>query len=406
MVTPENDSMKSLKIASRRPFLRGLIVGASVYCLTPNLLAGCSVMPKQSSDVSGVKREGAEVMDQALEMLARTGPEYGPGLSNHGPMAAEALIRLGRPEAVIQWVELYKSKSNLQGPPESRNPISKKDWREALGNVSRVGDWIVFFDREMKEASWRSVLGQWVPLLAPGLVAAANHGLIRTGHAVRSLAERETEARRRELAQGLAYWAARYQLLPMSKLHKTTELKPSQAIKMVKTLPVEQRDKSGLIFDRLRRLDDFPSFATVADLVDSSGDSSRFISDLTETFAAVYLANAGDFMSGFTSIHAVTGPSAIRLLLPYVKAEAAHALLRYGWQAAAGLYAAFGQAPVTGSIDGPEQSKEDLIDRAVATGDEHAIKFTEVCLREYALNPKPVYLSAARHATDARLKRT
>ena len=40
------------------------------------------------------------------------------------------------------------------------------------------------------------------------------------------------------------------------------------------------------------------------------------------------------------------------------------------------------------------------IDRAVATGDEHAIKFTEACVREDALNPEPVYLMAARHATD------
>jgi hypothetical protein len=43
-----------------------------------------------------------------------------------------------------------------------------------------------------------------------------------------------------------------------------------------------------------------------------------------------------------------------------------------------------------------EIDRDDLIDRALATGDEHAIKFTEACLREHALNPKPVYLEAAR----------
>ena len=30
--------------------------------------------------------------------------------------------------------------------------------------------------------------------------------------------------------------------------------------------------------------------------------------------------------------------------------------------------------------------------RAIECGDEHAIKFTEVCLREYELNPRPEYL--------------
>jgi hypothetical protein len=30
----------------------------------------------------------------------------------------------------------------------------------------------------------------------------------------------------------------------------------------------------------------------------------------------------------------------------------------------------------------------------------HTIKFTEACLREYALNPKPVYLVAARDIAE------
>lgn len=401
MVLPLNHPMNPAKIDSRRRFMRDLVVVTSAYCFTPNLLAGCKVMPKQkSSGASPDKPEArAALMDQALEMFARTGPEYGGGLANHGPMAAEALITLGRNDAVIPWVERYKR--NLQDPPEARRSISSEDWREALGNISRVGDWIAFFNHEMKEASWRLVLGQWLPRLAPGLVAAAAHGLIRTGHAARSLTERETEARRQELAQGLAYWAARYQLLPSAReARKSAGLKPSQAIKQVETLPAEQRGGRGLIADSLRRLDDFPPFAGVTDMVDPAGDPARFISDLTETFAAVYLANAQQFGSVIAFIHAVTGPSAIRLLLPYVKPEETSNLLRYGWQMAAGLYAAFGRAPATSLPEGLEQSKEDLIDRAVATGDEHAIKFTEACLREYALNPKPVYLLAARHAND------
>ena len=40
------------------------------------------------------------VIDQALAMLGSCGPEFGPGLSNHGPMGAEALVALGRPDAV------------------------------------------------------------------------------------------------------------------------------------------------------------------------------------------------------------------------------------------------------------------------------------------------------------------
>ena len=44
-------------------------------------------------------------IDEALELLEGTGPEYSGGLANHGPMAAEALIALSRPEAVVPWVK-------------------------------------------------------------------------------------------------------------------------------------------------------------------------------------------------------------------------------------------------------------------------------------------------------------
>ena len=32
------------------------------------------------------------VLDESLNRLAATGPEFGGGLSNHGPMGAEALV--------------------------------------------------------------------------------------------------------------------------------------------------------------------------------------------------------------------------------------------------------------------------------------------------------------------------
>jgi hypothetical protein len=48
----------------------------------------------------------------------------------------------------------------------------------------------------------------------------------------------------------------------------------------------------------------------------------------------------------------------------------------------------------------PAEAPETLIDRAVAAGGAHTIKFTEACLREYALNPQPVYLVAARDAAE------
>jgi hypothetical protein len=310
-------------------------------------------------------------------------------------MAAEALVVLERPEAVVSWVERYRKR--LRERPSGSRVIGAREWREALGDGSRVGDWIVFFDHELEERPWKEAIRLWVPRLSPGIIAAAFHGVIRTAHATRSLAARETPARRRELAEGLAYWAATYNALPESHDSSAHGRRPSEAIAAVRAVPKENRVSYGNIVDRLRPLETFAPFAGVADLADAAGDPSAFISDLTETFATAYLVNVPEGGSVITYLHGVTGPSAMRLLLPHLDAASRATMLRHGWQGAAGVYAASGgrvgtpAAAATGSF-------EDLIDRAVATGDEHAIKFTEACRREHALNSKPVYLAAARDA--------
>ena len=334
-------------------------------------------------------------IDDALEILEGTGPEFGGGLSNHGPMAAEALLALGRDADVIAWTENYKRR--LREHPESRNPIGD-DWQEALGDGKRVGDWIAFFDRQLAEAPWRDVLNVWAARLAPGIIAAATHGVIRTGHAVRSVAAQETSARLHELAEGLGYWATRYRTLPEASPGATGTRLPSEALGQVETVPEPARRPVGLITEGLAPLDDLPSFADATALVDASGDPSRFVSDLTETFAGVYLANASATGQVITFIHSVTGPSAVRLMAPHLDDAALRVCLRYGWQAAAALYASFGDTTAPGAIEEAADA-DDLIDRAVASGDEHAIKFTEACLREHALNERPVYLAAAKHAS-------
>ena len=64
-----------------------------------------------------------------------------------------------------------------------------------------------------------------------------------------------------------------------------------------------------------------------------------------------------------------------------------------------------GQRPNAGLIETLDERPDSLIDREVATVDEHAIKFTEACLREYALNPQQVYLAAAKDATEKLARR-
>ncbi len=337
---------------------------------------------------------GDGALDLALERFARTGPEYWGGLANHGPMAAEALVAMGRSDAVGRWVDGYVGR--LEPPPSPRDAIAPTAWQAALGRRERIADWALFFRHELQEAPWREVLRTWVPRLAPGFVAVATHGAIRTGHAARALAARETPPRRHELAEGLAYWAGHFVRLPESDAAAGRE-RPSEAVNALALLPASERRPNGFITARLAGLHGFVPFREVASRVAVDGDPSAFLSDLTEAFARIYLGNATPGKV-ITFVHAVTGPSAARLLLPYADAAGSRALLRYAWQAAAALYVAMGDRTDEPGREAEPPDAATLVERAVANGDEHAIKFTEACLREDALHPRPLYRRAAQDA--------
>lgn len=339
------------------------------------------------------------VMEPALEMLAAYGPDLRNGLTSHAPMAAEALVALGRADAVMPWLEDYRE--GLAPRPRTRERILGEGWREALGATDRTQDWYEFFIERLQEAPWREVLELWGARLAPAICASAAHGVIRVGHAVRSLQDAPSPARIRELAEGLGYWAANYQTLPTAAA-TPAGLRARDAIAKVSIVPPEQRKFTGTIVSSLEALEEFPPFATVIGLLDVRDPLGGVLSDLSETFTRVYLSNAHDVLSTIVFVHGVTSVAAVRSMLPHLSDDTARQLTRYAWQASCGLYSAFGSAaPRTGEVDSPRESRETLIDLAIANGDEHAIKFTEVCLREFDLNPSPVYLAAARHVLGA-----
>ena len=143
----------------------------------------------------------AITIDEMLDLLSFASAELVNGNANHGPMAAEPLFTLGRDDAVLPWVDEYRKR--LIYRPSPALPIPPEEWREYLGARERLGDWIELFENELSEAPWQEVVRQWVPRLAPAVMAAATHGFIRTSHAVRNLSAGETPQRKSELAQGL-----------------------------------------------------------------------------------------------------------------------------------------------------------------------------------------------------------
>jgi hypothetical protein len=343
--------------------------------------------------------------DDALDALAPYGIELKNGNSNHAPMVAEALCALGRPEAVMPWTERYRERMQLRPAASSDmwriltdGAIRDDGWRFALGRREHFTDWALFFANELEEAPWWTVVDRWVGRLAPGFCAAATHGVIRLGHAVRAIGtDAETPGRRREIADALASWAATWQRLPESDVRPFDTLPPREALTRVPIVPPARR-RPGNITASLAVLGDFPEFLPVIGWLESAGPLAPRICEMTELFARVYLANARDIATAIAFIHAVTSVAALGNILSHVSNATARSAVRYAWQTGCALYACFGNgAAFAQSVAPCEKSEEQLVEQAIANGDEHVIKFTEACLSRHAIAGSYAYLAAADH---------
>ncbi len=360
----------------------------------------------------------AATLDEAYQRLHATGPEFEGWLSNHGPMAAEAMVRRGHAGAVHRWLDVYMRR--LEDFPRGTGPVGG-GWREALGDPRRVADWAAYFGHQAAEQPWRHVLGTWWPRLLPGVAAAATHGVIRTGHAVRALLEDgEDPAHLAELAHGLAYWAARWQPVPgtASELYLTPEGVPGYPAQHAHAAghPLAAADalarvpriagQSGGIRHRLAQLagqQGWPA-ALAAPQIPASAEGVRsWLAGLVEAAATRYLSYGhGD---GVMLVHSATAPNAVLRTLPALDTRLWAPSAAASWAAAAALTAVYAPAvPAPGGElpdppTGP-QAAEEVFARAVEHGDEHVIKFADTAADVHARTGNPGVLAAALRAAS------
>ncbi|MYX33493.1 MULTISPECIES: questin oxidase family protein [unclassified Streptomyces] len=308
-------------------------------------------------------------LDEALQRLHGSGPERLGRLTNHAPMAVEALTARGQAASVHRWLDLYARK--LEEFPSGVEPVTAAGWRSALGDPRRAADWIDYFGREIAERPWREVLTQWWPRLLPGMYGGSTHPVIRVGHAVRTLLAGETTAPRlAELAHGLGYWAARH--------HPVTELAPlpgagGAAAALDAVAPIAVRD--GGFPARLGRVTGLPVWA--ASVTDPDEARTR----LTELVRAATHRYATHGHGEETMlVHAATAPNAVLRTLPALPRALWVPSLRAAWTASAAVTAMYApDAPVAYAPPGTF-TPEEVFERALAHGDEHVLKLTDTAL--------------------------
>ncbi|HVQ88665.1 MAG TPA: questin oxidase family protein [Actinomycetes bacterium] len=348
--------------------------------------------------VPDVDRQQTGALDEALDRLQHTGPEWHGRLSNHGPMVVEAMVRNGHSDEVSGWVDWYAAK--LDALPHASERIRPEQWREALGDPTRIGDWLEFFEIEMKQQPWEDVLIHWWPRLLPGLAASATHSVIRLGHAVQAnRTHPASETATREIGQSLAYWAARWLPVPASA-KQTGNLDPSSALE---SLPHMGERDFGFA-DCLAELATdvrWPSASATLRSIDDPVTAQQQLFDLVTAATLRYQTHGhGDEIM---LVHAATAPNAVARILPSLPHRMWAASVRTAWAASAAITLIYNpedsRVDTTDSAPGKgSRSAEDTFAQAVEHGDEHVIKFTDAALDVFTRTSNPSALAAAQHA--------
>ncbi|KQW46463.1 MULTISPECIES: questin oxidase family protein [unclassified Roseateles] len=300
---------------------------------------------------------------------------YRGQLSNHLPMAQQALLELGASAARLQ--AFTEAGETLLEPHTAGRPARIAIERD-LGRPDSDAAWRAHFAARITKLGSAAALAEALPMLLPGAGAIAFHGLIRTGHAV--LAGHEAE-----LAAGLAHWASHFMPLPT-----TDDGPPLDLPDWLRALATVQRPAypaGSLITGRMQAWGELPGFAAVAGRLRQGPDTLR---DLALLAAHTYAATGN-----FTVLHLMTASHAMTVLERWWPTPA----LPRGFSvaAAAGLLAS-GATPATMLDRPPSRPWPALISAACEQPDPHVIKLTHAAWRLGRRWPDPAWRRAVERA--------
>ncbi len=310
-------------------------------------------------------------LDAALERQGTFGPEYGDSLSSHVPMVVEALERIDHPHAIEPYLEVWLPRLRLlshEADPELATYPALVS--EAAASVSALGP----------RAAVSTAFARW----APGLHGAAFHGLLRLAHAVRALDRADTPARRAELARGLAYAIARAEEPFAATFSSEGGARPDleRALSEIEPSPHAREARVGLITPNLlARLRATGPLGRAASRIALPDDVHEAVRVLRRASVTLFVDGEHHPSATFVLLHGVTAVDAVSALVPWLAEADAHALV--GAMAAALLalrIAYVGDVKDVAHASGPSAVDPELVERAVCSGDDHAIKLAAACL--------------------------
>lgn len=332
-------------------------------------------------------------LDDVLQRLHETDLEYASarvdGLASHGPMVLASFAEVERGDRIEAFIADYLPRLRPMPAPDGSAP--------RLGDPTTRRAWISRFEaRLLGTADWRPAAKEALRDLLPGAVAGAAHGWLRTAHALHMLASRDTQTRRRELAHGLAGWAARFERLPgVPGARPTQGLDVAAALARVPLVPAPRKGDGLLLSDRIRVVGTLAGFAEAIEAVDLDAlPVEDATGHLAVAAARFFLTSPED--GQFAYLHAMTATSALRFVEGLLDAEGRRRALGAVFQVVAALHATHGDGNATApSAPPPAVSRDCILRRLGETLEDHDIKLAVAALREDARAPQPEMLAAA-----------
>ena len=317
---------------------------------------------------------------QQLDLSARYDAEYSNNLSSHLPMALTALARLGADDArLAAFAERYATR--LRPAPAAEPWPGGEPWKSRLGDPRAWPAYRSLFNEWIDHEGAPAVLAQALPALLRGVGAAAFHGPIRSAYALAA-------GHSHELADALAYWACRWFALgdmPAGGRQRD----PAAVLAQMQIA----KPKRPLIAERMALVAEQPAFMRAAAGLQIDGETT--LPQLATLAACLYAAS-----DNFTVLHLVTSAHAMRVLLPWIEPDEQTAALGHYWLAYAAGHAASGlndngrsTLPRAPLVPWPA-----LIERALASDDDHLIKLIDSCREQERAYGGAVWREAASRA--------
>lgn len=303
----------------------------------------------------------------------------GRGTVNHLPMALLALSRLGASDERL--AEFFRWWEENRALPRRDGPAIEGDWCRHIGDTAAFAALSDRFRRGIAERGADTVVAAVFPAVAPGVAAAAFHGLIRLAYGIDA-------GHQGEIAAGLAALVARCDDLGLD-FAGTRPAAPVEAAlgRLADALGAAEFAGNG-ISGRMQAAAADRRFRAAFSLPPLA---PGLLDAVARAAIALYWQTAN-----FTVLHMVTATHAARIVFDRFPDLADDIALRAFWGAVCAAYASVGAPPVTEAVPLSEPLPwRDIVGKAVAGNDDHVIKMTYTCRCESGRTGNPLYRAAA-----------